>query len=82
MSCLCVLLGGLSCAADVESLFIDSATYYEPGVSGVGLTWIDADRLELNGYTDGAIGAEDDLVAYNNPRVSNNWTSEAEEIVR
>lgn len=82
MACLCVLLGGPSCAADVESLFIDNATYYEPGVSGIGLTWTDADCLELNGYADVSIGTEGNLVTYSNPRVSNKWTSEAEKIVR
>ena len=38
MACLCVLLGGPSCAAGAESLIIEGATYYESGVSGpVGL---------------------------------------------
>ena len=32
MACLCVLLGGPSCAAGAESLFIAGATYREPGV--------------------------------------------------
>lgn len=54
MACLCVLLGGPTCAA--------GATYYEPGVSGPGWAWTDADHLELNGYTGEAIGAEGDLV--------------------
>ena len=62
MACLCVLLGGPSYAAGAESLFIAGATYYEPGVSGPGWAWTDADHLELNGYTGEAIGAEDDLV--------------------
>ena len=62
MACLCVLLGGPSYAAGAESLFIAGATYYEPGVSGPGWAWTDADRLELNGYTGEAIGADGDLV--------------------
>ena len=62
MACLCVLLGGPSYAAGAESLFIAGATYYEPGVSGNGWAWTDADRLELNGYTGEAIGADGDLV--------------------
>ena len=62
MACLCVLLGGPSYAAGAESLFIAGTTYYEPGVSGPGWAWTAADRLELNGYTGEAIGAEGDLV--------------------
>lgn len=62
MACLCVLLGGPSYAAGAESLIIASATYYEPGVSGPGWAWTDADHLELNGYAGEAIGAEADLV--------------------
>ena len=62
MACLCVLLGGLSYAAGADSLFIAGATYYEPGVSGTGWAWTDADHLELNGYSGEAIGADDDLV--------------------
>lgn len=62
MACLCVLLGGPSYAAGAESLIIAGATYYEPGVSGPGWVWTDADHLELNGYAGEAIGAEDDLV--------------------
>ena len=62
MACLCVLLGGPSYAAGAESLIIAGATYYEPGVSGRGWTWTDADHLELNGYAGEAIGAEGDLV--------------------
>ena len=62
MACLCVLLGGPSYAAGAESLIIAGATYYEPGVSGSGWAWTDADHLELNGYAGEAIGAEDDLV--------------------
>lgn len=54
MACLCVLLGGPSYAA--------GATHYEPGVSGPGWAWTDADHLELNGYTGEAIGADDNLV--------------------
>ena len=50
MACLCVLLGGPSYAAGAESLIIAGATYYEPGVSGPGWAWTDADHLELNGY--------------------------------
>ena len=50
MACLCVLLGGPSYAAGAESLIIAGATYYEPGVSGPGWVWTDADHLELNGY--------------------------------
>ena len=62
MACLCVLLGGPSYAAGAESLFIAGAMYYEPGVSGPGWAWTDADHLELNGYTGEAIGADGDLV--------------------
>lgn len=62
MACLCVLLGGPSYAAGAESLIIAGATYYEPGVSGPGWAWTDADHLELNGYAGKAIGAEGDLV--------------------
>ena len=62
MACLCVLLGGPSYAAGAESIIIAGATYYEPGVSGPGWAWTDADHLELNGYAGEAIGAEGDLV--------------------
>lgn len=62
MACLCVLLAGPSYAAGAESLIIAGATYYEPGVSGPGWAWTDADHLELNGYAGEAIGAEGDLV--------------------
>ena len=62
MACLCVLLGGPSYAAGAESLIIAGATYYEPGVSGPGWAWTDADNLEFNGYVGEAIGAEGDLV--------------------
>ena len=62
MACLCVLLGGPSYAAGAESLIISGATYYEPGVSGPGWAWTDADHLELNGYAGEAIGADGDLV--------------------
>ena len=62
MVCLCVLLGGPSYAAGTESLFIAGATYYEPGVSGPGWAWTDADHLELTGYEGEAIGADGDLV--------------------
>ena len=62
MACLCVLLGGPSYAVGADSLFIAGATYYEPGASGPGWAWTDADHLELNGYTGEAIGADDDLV--------------------
>lgn len=62
MACLCVLLGGPSYAAGADSLFIAGTTYYEPGVSGPGWAWTDADHLELNGYTGEAIGADDHLV--------------------
>ena len=62
IACLCVLLGGPSYAAGAESLIIAGATYYEPGVSGPGWAWTDADHLELNGYTGEAIGADGDLV--------------------
>ena len=41
---------------------LDGTTYYEPGVSGPGWAWTDADHLELNGYAGEAIGAEGDLV--------------------
>ena len=62
MACLCVLLGGPSYAAGAESLIIEGATYCEPGASGPGWAWTDADHLELNGYAGEAIGAEGDLV--------------------
>lgn len=62
MACLCVLLGGPSYAAGAESLIIEGATYYEPGVSGPGWAWTDADNLELNGYAGEAIGDDGDLV--------------------
>ena len=62
MACLCVLLGGPSYATGAESLIIAGTTYYEPGVSGPGWAWTDADHLELNGYAGEAIGAEGDLV--------------------
>ncbi len=62
MACLCVLLGGPSYAAGAESLFIAGATYYEPGASGPGWAWTDADHLELSGYTGEAIGADGVLV--------------------
>lgn len=62
MACLYVLLGGPSYAAGAESIIIAGATYYEPGVSGPGWAWTDADHLELNGYAGEAIGAEGDLV--------------------
>ena len=62
MACLCVLLGGPSYAAGAESLIIAGATHYEPGVSGPGWAWTDAEHLELNGYTGEAIGADGDLV--------------------
>lgn len=62
MACLCALLGGPSCAAGAESLFIAGVTYCEPGVSGPGWTWTDADHLELSGYAGDAIGADGDLV--------------------
>ncbi len=62
MACLCVLLGGPSYAAGAESLIIAGATYYEPGVSGPGWAWTDADHLELNGYVGDATAADGDLV--------------------
>ena len=62
MACLCVLLGGPSYAAGAESLIIAGATYYEPGVSGPGWAWTDADHIELNGYAGEAIGSDGDLV--------------------
>ena len=62
VACLCVLLGGPSYAAGAESLIIEGATYFEPGVSGPGWAWTDADHLELNGYAGEAIGADGDLV--------------------
>ena len=62
MACLCVLLGGPSYASGAESLIIAGATHYEPGVSGPGWAWTDADHLELNGYTGEAIGADGGLV--------------------
>lgn len=62
MACLCVLLGGPSCAAGAESLFIAGATYCEPGVSSPGWAWTDAGHLELDGYAGDATAADGDLV--------------------
>ena len=62
MACLCVLLGGPSCATGADSLFIAGTTYCEPGVSGPGWAWTDGDHLELTGYAGEAIGADGDLV--------------------
>lgn len=62
MACLCVLLGGPSYAAGADSLFIAGDTYCEPGVSGPGWAWTDADHLELTGHAGEAIGADGDLV--------------------
>lgn len=62
MACLCVLLGGPSYAAGADSLFIAGTTYYEPGVSGPGWAWTDADHLELTGYAGEAIGADGNLM--------------------
>lgn len=62
MACLCVLLGGPSYAAGADSLIIAGSTYYDPGVSGPGWAWTDADHLELTGYAGEAIGADGDLV--------------------
>lgn len=62
MDCLCVLLGGPSYAAGADSLFIAGATYYEPGVSGPGWAWSDADHLQLSGFSGEAIGSDGDLV--------------------
>lgn len=62
MACLCVLLGRPSYAAGVDSLFIAGDTYCEPGVSGPGWAWTDAEHLELTGYEGEAIGADGDLV--------------------
>ena len=62
MACLCVLLGGPSCAAGAESLFIAGATYCEPGVSGPGWAWTDAGHLELDGYAGDATAADGNLV--------------------
>lgn len=62
MACLCVLLGGPSYASGADSLFIAGATYYEPGVSGPGWAWTDAEHLELTGYAGEAVGVSGDLV--------------------
>ena len=62
MACLCVLLGRPSYAAGADSLTIAGQTYDEPGVSGPGWAWTDADHLQLNGYAGEAVGAEGDLV--------------------
>ena len=56
------MLGGPSYAAGAESLIIAGATYYEPGVSGPGWAWSDAEHLELNDFSGEAIGADGDLV--------------------
>lgn len=62
MACLCALVGGPTYAAGAESLTIAGATYCEPGVSGPGWAWTDANHLELDGYAGDAIGADGDLV--------------------
>lgn len=62
MACLCILLGGPSYAAGADSLFIAGDTYCEPGASGPGWAWTDAEHLELTGYEGEAIGADGDLV--------------------
>lgn len=62
MACLCVLLGGPSYAAGADSLFIAGDTYCEPGVSGPGWAWADAEHLELTDYAGEAIGADGNLV--------------------
>lgn len=62
MVCLCVLLGGPSYAAGADSLFIAGDTYCEPGVSGPGWAWTDAEHLELTGYAGEGIGADGNLV--------------------
>ena len=62
MACLCVLPGRPSYAAGADGLTIAGQTYDEPGVSGPGWSWSDADHLQLNDYTDEAIGAEGELV--------------------
>ena len=62
MACLCVLLGGPSCAAGAESLIIADDTYCGPGVSGPGWAWTDAGHLELDGYAGDATAADGDLV--------------------
>ena len=62
MACLCVLLGGPSYAAGADSLFIAGDTYCEPGVSGPGWAWTDAEHLELTGYAGEAVGVSGDLV--------------------
>lgn len=62
MACLCVLLGGPSYAAGADSLFIAGDTYCEPGVSGPGWAWADAEHLEQTDYAGEAIGADGDLV--------------------
>ena len=62
MACLCVLLGRPSYAAGADSLFIAGSTYYEPGMSGPGWAWTDADHLELTGYEGESIGADGNLV--------------------
>lgn len=56
------MLGGPSYAAGAESLIIAGATYREPGASGPGWAWTDADHLDLNGYAGEAIGADGDLL--------------------
>lgn len=61
MACLCVLPGRPSYAAGADGLTIAGQTYDEPGVSGPGWSWSDADHLQLNDYTDEAIGAEGEL---------------------
>ena len=45
-----------------DANIIAGATYCEPGVSGPGWAWTDADHLELNGFSGEAIGADGDLV--------------------
>ncbi len=54
--------GRPSYAAGADSLFIAGDTYCEPGVSGPGWAWTDAEHLELTGYAGEAIGADGNLV--------------------
>ena len=54
--------GRASYAAGADSLFIAGDTYCEPGVSGPGWAWADAEHLELTDYVGEAIGADGNLV--------------------
>lgn len=55
LACLSVLLGGPSVCRAASYVVIDGAEYDEPGASGPGWEWRDADTLVLSGYNGGGI---------------------------